>query len=264
MPRTLCECNSEFCFASAHEDGSLRGMIGTLVDAAAIVTGGVVGLKTKVNITPRRQHWIKLILALFTIYAGLSMTWSGLNGPFLHLLKQLGIMFLALILGNLIGRLLHLQKGLNKLGRYAGQKWSSSTPGQMSNFNEGFITCTILYCVGPMAILGAIQDGLTGSFKTLGVKAVMDGLATFGFSKRFGWGVILSALPVLAYQGTITIAAHYLAPFLQDHELLDSVSLVGGILIFCISLIILEVKKVPLADYLPALVVAPLLTAWWR
>jgi uncharacterized protein len=82
--------------------------------------------------------------------------------------------------------------------------------------------------------------------------------------KTFGWGVMLAAIPVLAYQGTITLSAHLMHPFLEQQELVNSINATGGLLICCISLIIFEVKKVPLADYLPALAVAPLLTWWWR
>jgi uncharacterized membrane protein YqgA involved in biofilm formation len=188
-----------------------------------------------------------------------------LGGGFWEIGKQFIIMMLSLILGNMIGKGLRIQKSLNRLGQYAKKKFSNagSEEAATGRFNEGFVTCTILFCVGPMAILGALQDGLTGSIKTLAIKAVMDGMATMAFSKTFGWGVILSALPVFAYQGTITLLATFLAPLLQDQGLLGSVSVTGGLLVFMISLIILNVRPVPLADYLPSLAVAPLLTWLW-
>ena len=115
-----------------------------------------------------------------------------------------------------------------------------------------------------MALIGAIEDGLDGRWQTLGIKGVIDGLATMGFVASFGWGAILSVVPVVAYQGTITICAQLLAPLLRDHALLDSVNATGGLLIFCIALIILELKRIELADYLPSLVFAPLITWLWR
>ena len=115
-----------------------------------------------------------------------------------------------------------------------------------------------------MAILGSLDDGLTGNFKTLAVKSVMDGLATMAFVKTFGIGPMFTAIPVLAYQGTITIGARALQPVLENAALLDSINATGGLLILCISLVILDIQKVPLADYLPSLAVAPALTWLFR
>jgi uncharacterized protein len=111
-----------------------------------------------------------------------------------------------------------------------------------------------------MAILGALEDGLSGRVQTLAVKSLMDGLATMAFVKSFGIGPIFAAIPVLAYQGSITLAAHSVQPLLANHMLLDSINAAGGLLILCISVVILDIQKVPLADYLPSLIVAPVLT----
>lgn len=242
-------------------------MIGTILNAAAIVAGGVVGLTTTRQLSPVNQTALKILLGVFTTYVGLSMVWQGLNGAFLQVLKQLGIVLLALILGNLTGKLLRFQKSLNRLGRFAREKLSAARPDSPHRINDGFVTCSVLFCVGPMAALGALYDGLTGNFLVLAAKAVMDGLATMAFVTTFGWGAITSALPVVAYQGTITLLGQMLQPYLQTHGLLDSVNATGGFLVFCIALIILELKKIELADYLPSLVFAPLLAFWtgvWR
>lgn len=239
-------------------------MTGTILNGAAILIGGVAGLTVSKQLSLPRQKALKVFLGAFTVYAGLSMTWSALNGPFFQICKQFIIVLLALMLGKLTGQLLRLQRALNHLGKYAKQRFSQTTPNSPHRMSEGFITCTLLFCVGPMAILGSVQDGLTGNFKTLAIKSVMDGLATMAFVTTFGWGVILSVVPVVAYQGTITLAARSLSPFLQNQALLDSVNATGGFLVFCIALIILELKKIELADYLPSLVLAPLLTWVWR
>jgi hypothetical protein len=119
----------------------------------------------------------------------------------------------------------------------------------------------VLFCAAPLAILGSVQDGLSGYCYPLAVKAVMDGLATMGFVLLFRWGVLFAALPVLAFQGTITLlCAQLLKPFLEAHRLVDSVNAAGGLLVFCVALVILELKKIELADYLPSLAFAPLLT----
>jgi uncharacterized membrane protein YqgA involved in biofilm formation len=115
-----------------------------------------------------------------------------------------------------------------------------------------------------MAILGALQDGLFGNVRTLAIKSALDGLATLAFVKVFGWGVMLAAIPVLAYQGSITLAANLAEPYLRDPRLLEALSLTGGLLVFSIALVLLDLKKVALADYLPSLVYAPVLTWLWQ
>ena len=235
-------------------------MVGTILNGAAIVLGGIFGLASKKQLSLAHQTALKILLGAFTVYAGLSATWKGLSGSFPQILKQLGIVVLALTLGNLLGKLLRIQKGMNHLGQYARQKISIARPENPQRINDGFVTGSILFCVAPLAYLGSLQDGLTGDFKALAVKAVMDGLATMAFVTTFGWGITLSVVPVLACQGTLTLLATLLRPGLENHALLGSVQATNGLLIFCVSLIIFELKKIHLADYLPSLAVAPLLT----
>jgi uncharacterized membrane protein YqgA involved in biofilm formation len=237
---------------------------GTILNGAAIILGGVIGLTIRKQLSERRQLTIKLLLTLLVIVVGLRMTWMSLGGGFWPIMKQLGIMILSMMLGNLVGQLMRIQKGVNWLGHYAARKLGNVDSGKPNRLSEGFIAATLLFCVGPMAILGALQDGMDGKWQTLGVKALMDGLATMALVSTMGWGVMLAALPVVAYQGTVTLAARWIGPWLQQHALMDSVNAVGGMLVFCLALIILEVRKVQVADYLPSLIIAPLLTWWWR
>lgn len=239
-------------------------MMGTILNAAGILLGGVIGLTVANRIKPSTLLTLKVLLGALTVFVGLKLTLSSLSGGFGSVMKQLGIVVLALTLGRIAGRLLHLQKFLNGLGHYAKERYTHADTNSPQRLSEGFITCTLLFCVGPMAIIGAAQDGLEGRWQTLGVKALMDGLATMAFVTTFGWGVMLSVIPVVAYQGTITLGARFLAPYLQDQALMGSVNATGGLLVFCIALIILELKKIELADYLPSLAFAPLLTWWWQ
>lgn len=239
-------------------------MTGTLINTAAILIGGFVGTKAARQISLQTQTRIKLALAAFTFYAGASMIWGGLGGSFGNVLKQLGIAMLALVLGNAIGMALRLQNGLNKLGHYAQERIAQASPADDNRFSEGFVTCTLLFCVGPMAILGSLEDGTRGDIKILALKSALDGLAAMGFAATFGRGVLLAALPVLAYQGTFTLLAHALAAHLNEPLLLGSIRVTGGLVVLCIMVVILDVRKVPLANYLPSLAVAPLLTHWWR
>jgi uncharacterized membrane protein YqgA involved in biofilm formation len=240
---------------------TMRRMIGTALNVAGIVVGGIVGLARRKPLPPARESFLKVGLGAFTVFYGLRLVWLSLNGSLGQIAKQLLIVVLALMLGKLAGRLLRLQKLSNHIGREARDRITALKPGAPGQPSEGFKTCAALYCAAPLAILGSVQDGLSGYYYPLAVKAVMDGLGTMGFALLFGWGVLLAALPVLAFQGTITlVCAQYLRPFLEAHGLVDSVNAVGGLLVFCVALLILELKKIELADYLPSLVFAPLLT----
>jgi uncharacterized membrane protein YqgA involved in biofilm formation len=242
-------------------------MTGTLLNAAGILLGGILGLTLSRQLSPRAQVGIKGFLGVLVVVVGLKAAVMNLGGGFWLVAKQLVIIVLALTFGRISGRLLHLQKGLNRLGRFANHKFSNaaqSSARSSQSWDEGFITCTILFCVGPMSILGAVQDGLDGHWQTLGVKALIDGLATMAFVGTFGWGAILSVVPVVAYQGSVTLGAKLAAPHLQDPAMMASLNATCGLLVFCIALIILELKKIELADYLPSLVFAPLLTWLWR
>jgi hypothetical protein len=239
-------------------------MIGTILNAAGIVLGGILGLTLSRQLAPSTQFALKGLLGVITVYVGLRLTWMSLGGGFWMVGKQLIIIVLALMLGRIVGRLLRLQKSLNRLGQYAKEKFATARPDNPQRFGEGFTTCTVLFCLGPLAILGSIQDGLDGQWHALGVKAVMDGFAAMAFVSAFGWAVTVSAIPVLAYQGTLTLLAQQASGYLRDYGLLDSINATSGLLVFCVALIILELKKVELTDYLPGLFFAPLLTWMWK
>jgi uncharacterized membrane protein YqgA involved in biofilm formation len=242
--------------------GTSQALLGTFLNVAAIVIGGLAGLIIRKHPSASAQSSLKVILGALTVYFGLRLTWLNINGSLGHSLKQIGIVMLALMLGNLLGKLLHLQKASNRIGQLTRDRMARATPENPERFNDGFMVCSLLFCEAPLGILGSIHNGLQEDyFFPLGIKAVMDGLATMSFAALFGWGVLLSAVPVLIFQGTITLLClHSLAPFLRAHGLVDSVNATGGLLIFCVSLLIFEVRKVPVTDYLPSLIFAPLLT----
>lgn len=235
--------------------------LGTVINAVAILLGGIIGLLAKKQMSTDAQNNIKALLVIFTFIAAAHMIWSGVGGSFGQIAKQIGIVFLALILGNIIGKLIGIQKWLAKLGEHATERFSKAQGGEKQPVAEGFVTCTLLFCVGPMAILGSIQDGMTGEYKTLALKGALDGLSTLTFASVFGWGVMLAVIPVIAYQGTLTLLAKLLSGHL-DPAMINSLNATGGMLVMCLPLVIYGVRKVPLADYLPALAVAPLLTKW--
>ena len=133
------------------------------------------------------------------------------------------------------------------------------------NFNDGFITCALLFCVSPMALFGSLQDGLTGDYKILILKAAVDGLSMMAFVRIFGGGSILSVIPVAAYQGTITLLAIWTTKQgAMTPEIVASITATNGMLVMCLPLIILNIgKKFPINDWLPALVIAPFITWLW-
>jgi uncharacterized membrane protein YqgA involved in biofilm formation len=238
-------------------------MIGTIANVCGILAGGIAGLLGAKPLSAAKESFFKVAIGAFTVYYGLRLTWLSVNGSFVQILKQLLVAVAAMMLGKLTGRLLRLQRISNHLGQTARER-IVAVDSQKGSPGDGFKACAVLFCAAPLGILGAVQDGLTspGYFYPLVVKGVMDGLATFGFTTIFGWGAILAALPVLAFQGSITLACQQLLePFLRARDLVDPLNAVGGLLVFSVALVILDLKRIELADYLPALVFAPLL-AW--
>ncbi len=240
-------------------------MFGTWLNVAGIVLGGLFGLLWKQPISTANQLFIKIVLGAFTVLCGLRLTWTGIDGTLLQILKQVLIVMVALGLGRITGRLLHLQKASNRIGEFARRKMTESAAKHPNRFSDGFAVCALLFCAAPLGIVGSMEDGFSSYFCPLAIKAVMDGLGAMGFVGMFGFGVLLSAVPVLVFQGTIALlSARFLLPFLEQNGLLGSVNATAGLLIFCVSLIIFEIKKIEITDYLPSLIFAPLLTYWFR
>ncbi len=238
-------------------------MVGTIANAVGIAIGGVLSLVLKKSPTSTTQSWLKLVVGALTAYVGLRLTWTSLEGTLGQMLLQTGIVVLAMMLGKLAGRLMGMQRLSNRLGRFARVEMET-VPAGRGRFADGFKTCTVLFCASPLGILGAVQDGLSAYYAPLFLKAVVDGLTAFALARQFGWGIIVSAIPVLAWQGTITLIANALAPWLESYQLIGSINATGGLLVFSVALVMLGLKRIGLADYLPALLIAPLLTAVLR
>jgi len=240
---------------------------GAILNAAGILLGSLIGLSRRQGLSPATEAFFKLCIGLFTAFHGLRLAWMGLSGTFGQVAKQISIALLAVLLGRVLGRLLHLQKLSNTAGQYARKLIEATKPDSPDRFSNGLTVCAILFCASPLGILGAIQSVLPagpgggGYFYPLGIKAVMDGLAMLGFVRMFGLGAVLSALPVFLFLSLISLGCTvYLETPLRTHGLTDSVTTTGGLLLTVMSLVMFEVKRVELADYLPAVAVAPLLT----
>lgn len=240
-------------------------MTGAILNAAGIVAGGLIGLVRRAPLSPQTQAFFKLAIGLLTMFFGLRLAWFGLSGDVWRVLKQIAIGLLAIVLGKLLGQLLGFQRASNRLGQYARELMERTRPGDPQRFHNGLTACSILFCAAPLGLIGAVTDGLADDFHPLAVKALMDGLAMMGFVTMFGWSGMLSALPVFLLQGSITLACDvYAGPLLRELGLVGSVNLVAGLIICAVGLVIFEIRRVELADFLPALAVAPLLTWLWR
>jgi uncharacterized protein len=236
--------------------------IGAFLNATGILLGALFGLALHKPISAQTQIFSRNALGAFAIFFGLRLVWLSVNGTFLTCAKQIFIALLALVLGNLLGKLLALQEISNRLGRIGGKAIAAAQKNPPQNSAEGFNACAILFCAAPLGIIGAITDGLSNYFYFLAVKAVMDALAMISFVKMFRWPCALSALPVFIFLSAVSLAVQsYAKPFLDSHHLIDPINAAAGFIVLAVALVIFEVRKVELANYLPALVVAPLL-AW--
>ena len=243
-------------------------VIGAFLNALGILIGGLLGLALRKPLSFRAQIFFRAALGAFTVFFGLQLVWLSVGGTFVPALKQMLIAALAVTLGFWVGKLLHLQKLSNRLGRFAGGLVASAQSNAPRKTGGGLIACIVLFCAAPLGLVGAVTDGLppqgsqAGYFWLLAVKAVMDGLAMTGFVKLFGWPSALSAFPVFAFLGGITLACQlWVRPFLETYGLVAPVNVTAGLVACAIALMIFEVRKVELANFLPALAIAPLL-AW--
>lgn len=238
-------------------------MIGTLINGAAILLGGAAGMAIRKDLSAANQSRLKVALGCFTIYAGILISWRSMHDGFLQGVGQFLVVMAALVLGNLLGKLIGIQKQLNRLGQHAREQFTAVSAGQPIRASDGFLTCSIVFCLGPLAFFGSLLEGLSGDPTLLFIKAAMDAMAVAGFARVFGWATLLSALPLVAFQGTLTFAAQAVSPVLRDHALLDSVTLTAGLIVCGLSLLIFDAYKVRWADYLPALFLAPLLVCFF-
>lgn len=236
---------------------------GTIINVLGILIGSVVGLTRKTPMEVSTQGLFRIGLGLGTILCGLWLTWVHVNGTFLQIVSQVVVIIVAMILGRLLGKMMRLQKLSNRLGRFTRERMEGVKPGQTMSLGDGFNACAAVFCAAPLGIIGSVTDGLATHWQPLAIKAVMDALAAMGFVAVFrGNSVLLSALPVLAFQGSIALLCHFaLGPWLVGLNLVDPVVATAGLLMCAVAQVMLNVKRVELADYLPSLVVAPLL-AW--
>lgn len=224
-------------------------MKGTIVNVAAILIGSGLGIALKKGIPTKYQETVVQCLGISVGLIGLQMALKTQN---------ILAVIISLVLGALIGEFFNLDAWLNRMG-----DWLTAHFGkQYGNVGQGFVTASLIYCIGAMAIVGSIQDGLTGNADTLYAKAMLDGVFSVVFASTLGIGVMLSGVTVLLYQGSITLLAGIFSTVLSE-AMITEMTAVGGVLIIGISLTTLELKKIRLANLLPAIPVAAVLIALW-
>lgn len=214
-------------------------MLGTIVNSLAIVIGGIIGIIFKNIIPDKLSESLLKATGLAVVTVGIRLSLAGEN---------LTLLIMSVIAGTLIGELLDIEGRLDRLG----QTVESKIKNKDSNITAGFISCTLVYCVGSMSIMGAIQSGLTGTHEILFSKALIDGIISISMAVSMGVGVVFSSISVFLYQGLLTILAQFVQSLLSP-EVISEMTAVGGTVIMAIGLNFLEIKRVKVGNMLPAI-----------
>jgi uncharacterized membrane protein YqgA involved in biofilm formation len=231
-------------------------MTGTIINVIAILIGGALGTFLGSRLPDRIRQTVMAGMGLFVLAIGLQM--------FLKTANSL-VVLASLVIGITLGEWWQIEEGIRWLGRVIERRVMPQNgsvvehQARQERFVRGFFTASLLFCVGPIAILGSIQDGLTGNYQLLAVKSVLDGFASVAFASSLGVGVLFSALPILFYQGGISLAATQIQPFFTN-PMMTEMTATGGVLLMAIAVSsLLEIKPIRTGNLLPALIIAPLL-----
>jgi uncharacterized protein len=242
-------------------------LTGTILNIATVLLGGALGMLFGSRLPERVRQTVIAGLGLFTAIIGIQMTFHT---------QQSLVVLGSLLIGGLLGEWWRIEDGLRGLGGWLERRFAGgANPPSPSNdfapdglkqpansrFIRGFLTASLVYCIGPMAILGSIQDGLTGDFNLLAIKSVLDGFASLAFASSLGIGVLFSSLVILVYQGGLSLMAAQ-AQALITADMMGEMSATGGVLLLGIAISsLLEIKPIRVGNFLPALLVAPLIVA---
>ena len=214
-------------------------MLGTIVNCLTIIAGSLVGMIFRNGIPEKYNQTVMQAIGLAVILIGMKSA-LGCN--------DLLIIIISLAAGSLIGELIGIENYLEKLGNFLETKFSKTS----SSFSTGFVTASLMYCVGSMAIVGSLESGLTGNHDTLFAKATLDGIVGIILSSSLGIGVLFASIPVLLYQGSITLMAGLLKPLLVP-AVISQMSAIGGLLIVALGLNMIRDKKLRVGNMLPAI-----------
>ncbi|MFV0353050.1 MAG: DUF554 domain-containing protein [Oscillospiraceae bacterium] len=226
-------------------------MIGTIINAAAILGAGFVGLLLKGGIPERLRKIITQAIGLSVLFVGVSGSISKMILP-----EANPVLFIiSLALGGLLGELIRIEDRLDQLGNWLQKRVKLKQ--EYGNVSTGFVAASLLFCVGTMAVLGPLESGLNANHSILLAKSTLDGITSLVMASTLGVGVLFSAASVFLYQGSITLLAVWISPYLTT-DMLREISVVGGILIAALGLNMLEITKIKVGNLLPALLVPPI------
>nr|WP_320025474.1 DUF554 domain-containing protein [uncultured Acetobacterium sp.] len=224
-------------------------MLGTIINAAAIFVCGFIGLLFKRALPQRLCETITQGLGLGVVVIGITMTIET---------TSIMLMLLSLLFGGIIGELINIEKQLKRIGDTLEAKMKNNN----NNISQGFVSASLLFCTGSMAIMGALENGLTGTFSILLSKSLLDGIFSLILASTLGIGVVFSAIPVFLYQGSISLLAGSVKTLLSP-EMITEMNAVGGVLIMAIGINMLKIKEIKVGNLLPA-VFMPILFLWMK
>ncbi|HEY5730261.1 MAG TPA: DUF554 domain-containing protein [Anaerolineales bacterium] len=225
-------------------------MTGTFLNITTVLIGGIIGLIFGARIPGKLKETVIAGMGLFTAAMGMQMFLKTENP-----LIVLG----ALLIGTLLGEWWKIEDGLQNLGKYLEKRFSKTGDDGSNKFVRGFLTASLLFCVGPMTILGSIQDGLTGDYNLLAVKSVLDGFASLAFASTLGVGVMFSTIVIFVFQGGISLFAAQLNAIVTT-SMMNELTATGGVILLGLAISsLLEIKKIRVVNMLPGLLVAPLI-----
>jgi uncharacterized protein len=221
-------------------------MLGNYVNTLTIILGSILGLLVHKGLKEEYKTIVMQAIGLSVLFIGATTAIGGLLNP-----ESESILFIiSLVIGGIVGEIIGIEKGLEKLGALLQRKVGSGE----HNVARGFVTASLIFCVGTMAIIGSLESGLRGNYDMLFAKSVLDGITAMILATTLGIGVIFSAAAVFIYQGAIILFASSLEPFLTT-QVIREISIIGGILILGIGLNMMEIKKIKTANLLPAIFV---------
>lgn len=225
---------------------------GTMANVAAIAGGSLIGLLIGKNIKEKYQETVLHGLSLCVMMLGMQMAFQG---------QHILITIASLVIGSILGEALDIEGRLEKIGLHLAHFFNRKGGSASENdFVQGFLYTSLLYCVGAMAIVGSIQDGMSGNPATLYTKAAIDGLSGIVYAANMGVGVMFSALAVGAYQGTLTVLADFLGPYLSQ-VVIQEISAAGGLMILAVGINMAKILKIRVGNMLPGLFVAGVLAS---
>lgn len=237
--------------------------LGTILNVVAIVLGALIGVLIGNRLPEKMSRLLTDAMGLVVLVIGAMNLMALWDKDFVAAVTAAGtllVVLASLIVGGITGSLLQIEERLEKFGGWLQKKTSKENTGQSrEKFIEGFVNASLLFTIGPMAVLGALSDGLGQGIETLALKSTLDGFTAIAFAAALGWGVAFSAIPVGLWQGILTVAAALMGA-LMPAAVVASITATGGILLLATGLRVLQIRMISVASLLPALVAAPLIT----